>query len=42
MMFGIRWGGEERLQIEIRGYNLEVADSLAQQIKKGLLKGFRE
>lgn len=29
MMFGMRGSGEqERLQIEIRGYNLEVAQSL--------------
>ncbi len=35
MMFGMRGGGgQERLQIEIRGYNLEVAQSLAAQVKR--------
>lgn len=35
MMFGMRGGGgEERLQIEIRGYDLEVAQSLAEQVKR--------
>ena len=35
MMFGMRGGGgEERLQIEIRGYNMEVAQGLADQVKR--------
>lgn len=35
MMFGMRGGGgEERLQIEIRGYDLEVAQSLAEQVRR--------
>ncbi len=35
MMFGMRGGGgEERLQIEIRGYDMEVAQSLAEQIRR--------
>jgi len=35
MMFGMRGGGgEERLQIEIRGYNMEVAQNLAVEVKK--------
>jgi len=35
MMFGMRGGGgQERVQVEIRGYDLEVAEALAQQVKK--------
>ncbi|MGQ9472255.1 MAG: efflux RND transporter permease subunit [Candidatus Aminicenantales bacterium] len=35
MMFGIRGGGgQERLQVEIRGYDMVVAQSLAQQVKR--------
>ncbi|MDD8019588.1 MAG: efflux RND transporter permease subunit [Acidobacteriota bacterium] len=35
MMFGMRGGGgEERLQIEIRGYDLEVGQNLAQEVKR--------
>jgi HAE1 family hydrophobic/amphiphilic exporter-1 len=35
MMFGMRGGGgQERVQVEIRGYNLEIAEALAQQAKK--------
>lgn len=35
MMFGRRGGGgEERLQIEIRGYDMEVAQSLAAEVKR--------
>jgi HAE1 family hydrophobic/amphiphilic exporter-1 len=35
MMFGIRGGGgQERVQVEIRGYNLEMGEALAQQVKK--------
>lgn len=34
-MFGMRGGGgEERLQIEIRGYDMEIAQSLAVEVKK--------
>lgn len=34
-MFGMRGGGgQERVQVEIRGYNLEIAEALAQQVKK--------
>jgi len=34
-MFGIRGGGgQERVQVEIRGYDLEIAEALAQQVKK--------
>ncbi len=37
MMFGMRGGGgEERLQIEIRGYDFDVAQSLAQQVKRAI------
>lgn len=35
MMFGMRGGGgQERLQIEIRGYYLEVAQGLAEQVRR--------
>ncbi len=35
MMFGMRGGGgQERLQIEIRGYDMEVAQSLAEQVRR--------
>lgn len=35
MMMGMRGGGgQERLQIEIRGYDLEVGQSLAQEVKR--------
>jgi len=35
MMFGRRGGGgEERVQVEIRGYNLETGEALAQQVKR--------
>lgn len=35
MMFGMRGGGgQERVQVEIRGYDLDVAEALAQQVKK--------
>lgn len=35
MMFGMRGGGgEERLQIEVRGYDLEVGQSLAAEVKR--------
>lgn len=35
MMFGMRGGGgQERVQVEIRGYDLEVGEALAQQVKK--------
>lgn len=35
MMFGMRGGGgAERLQVEIRGYDMEVAQSLAEQVKR--------
>lgn len=35
MMFGMRGGGgEERVQVEIRGYDLETAEVLAEQVKK--------
>jgi len=35
MSFGMRGGGgQERLQVEIRGYDLMIAESLAQQVKK--------
>lgn len=35
MMFGMRGGGgQERVQVEIRGYNLEIGEALAQQVKK--------
>ncbi len=35
MMFGIRGGGgQERVQVEIRGYDLEIGEALAQQVKK--------
>jgi HAE1 family hydrophobic/amphiphilic exporter-1 len=34
MMFGMRGGGgEERLQVEVRGYDMEVAQALAEQVK---------
>jgi HAE1 family hydrophobic/amphiphilic exporter-1 len=34
-MFGMRGGGgQERVQLQIRGYDLETAESLAQQVKK--------
>ena len=33
-MFGMRGGGgQERVQVEIRGYDLEIAQALAQQVK---------
>ncbi|MDH7512017.1 MAG: efflux RND transporter permease subunit [Clostridiales bacterium] len=35
MMFGMRGGGgQERVQVEIRGYDLVMAEALAQQVKK--------
>lgn len=35
MMFGMRGGGgQERLQIEIRGYDMEIAQNLAEQVKR--------
>lgn len=35
MMFGMRGGGgQERLQVEIRGYDMDVAQSLAEQVKR--------
>ncbi|HRD01071.1 MAG TPA: efflux RND transporter permease subunit [Candidatus Saccharicenans sp.] len=35
MMMGMRGGGgQERLQIEIRGYDLEIGQSLAQEVKR--------
>ncbi len=35
MMFGMRGGGgQERLQIEIRGYDMKVAQALAQQVRR--------
>jgi HAE1 family hydrophobic/amphiphilic exporter-1 len=35
MMFGMRGGGgQERVQVEIRGYDLEIAEALAQQVRK--------
>jgi len=35
MMFGMRGGGgTERLQVEIRGYDMEVAQALADQVKR--------
>ncbi|MGQ9671796.1 MAG: efflux RND transporter permease subunit [Candidatus Aminicenantales bacterium] len=35
MMFGMRGGGgQERVQVEIRGYDLDIAEALAQQVKK--------
>jgi len=35
MMFGMRGGGGmERLQVEIRGYDLDVAQALAEQVKR--------
>jgi len=35
MMFGMRGGGgQERLQVEIRGYDMEIAQSLAQQVMR--------
>ncbi len=35
MMFGMRGGGgQERVQVEIRGYDLEIGEALAQQVKK--------
>ncbi len=35
MMFGMRGGGgQERVQVEIRGYDLKIAEALAQQVKK--------
>lgn len=35
MMFGMRGGGgQERLQIEIRGYNLSVGQALAEQVRR--------
>jgi HAE1 family hydrophobic/amphiphilic exporter-1 len=34
MMFGMRGGGgQERVQLEIRGYDLEVAEALARQVR---------
>jgi HAE1 family hydrophobic/amphiphilic exporter-1 len=34
MMFGMRGGGgQERLQVEIRGYNLSVSEELARQVR---------
>ncbi|MGB7296966.1 MAG: efflux RND transporter permease subunit [Candidatus Aminicenantales bacterium] len=35
MMFGMRGGGgQERLQVEIRGYDMDVAQALAEQVKR--------
>ncbi len=35
MMFGMRGGGgQERVQVEIRGYDLQVGEALAQQVRK--------
>ncbi len=35
MMFGMRGGGgQERLQVEIRGYDLDIAQALAQQVMR--------
>ncbi|MFW6160013.1 MAG: efflux RND transporter permease subunit [Acidobacteriota bacterium] len=35
MMFGMRGGGgEERIQVEIRGYDLEIGEALANQVKE--------
>ena len=35
MMFGIRGGGgQERVQVEIRGYDLQIGEALARQVKK--------
>jgi HAE1 family hydrophobic/amphiphilic exporter-1 len=35
MMFGMRGGGgQERLQVEVRGYDMEVAQALAEQVKR--------
>jgi HAE1 family hydrophobic/amphiphilic exporter-1 len=35
MMFGLRGGGgQDRLQIEIRGYNLSVGQALAEQVRR--------
>jgi HAE1 family hydrophobic/amphiphilic exporter-1 len=35
MMFGMRGGGgQERVQVEVRGYDLEIAEALAQQVKR--------
>lgn len=35
MMFGMRGGGgQERVQVEVRGYDLEIATTLAQQVAK--------
>jgi len=35
MMFGVRGGGgQERVQVEIRGYDLEIGEALAQQVKR--------
>ncbi len=34
MMFGMRGGGgQERLQVEVRGYDMEIAQALAQQVR---------
>ncbi|NPV82552.1 MAG: efflux RND transporter permease subunit [Candidatus Aminicenantes bacterium] len=39
MMFGMRGGGgAERLQIEVRGYDMKVAQSLAEQVKNVVTK----
>jgi HAE1 family hydrophobic/amphiphilic exporter-1 len=35
MMFGMRGGGgQERLQVEIRGYDMDIAQALAQQVSR--------
>jgi len=35
MMFGMRGGGgQERLQVEVRGYDMDVAQALAEQVKR--------
>ncbi len=35
MMFGMRGGGgQERVQVEIRGYDLEIGEALAQQVRR--------
>jgi HAE1 family hydrophobic/amphiphilic exporter-1 len=39
MMFGMRGGGgQERVQVEIRGYDLEVAEALAHQVRSIIAK----
>ncbi|MDD8014218.1 MAG: efflux RND transporter permease subunit [Acidobacteriota bacterium] len=39
MMFGMRGGGgQERVRVEIRGYDLEIAEALAEQVRKVIEK----